>query len=123
LQLRLAAGHLAAAPPHVACLQAHLAIDNVDDSLLTRLFAIEYAVLFDVMNPGLATFGFPVPLGGTSNHFRTAVLREVHAWDAWNVTEDADLGLRLARLGYVVEDLPSTTLEEAPAGLPAWLAQ
>ena len=122
-QLRLAAGHLAAAPAHVACLQAHLAIDNIDDSLLTRLFAIEYAVLFDVMNPGLATFGFPVPLGGTSNHFRTAVLREVHAWDAWNVTEDADLGLRLARLGYVVEDLPSTTLEEAPAGLPAWLAQ
>ncbi|CUA88598.1 Glycosyltransferase, catalytic subunit of cellulose synthase and poly-beta-1,6-N-acetylglucosamine synthase [Chelatococcus sambhunathii] len=122
-QLRLAAAHLAAAPAHVACLQAHLAIDNVDDSLLTRLFAIEYAVLFDVINPGLATFGFPVPLGGTSNHFRTAVLRRVHAWDAWNVTEDADLGLRLARLGYAVEDLPSTTREEAPARLRAWLAQ
>ncbi len=122
-QLRLAAGHLAAAPAHVACLQAHLAIDNVDDGLLTRLFAIEYAVLFDVINPGLAAFGFPVPLGGTSNHFRTAALRSVHAWDAWNVTEDADLGLRLARLGYAVEDLPSTTREEAPARLRAWLAQ
>ena len=72
------------------------------------------AVLFDVINPGLAAFGFPVPLGGTSNHFRTAVLRDIQAWDAWNVTEDADLGLRLARLGYAVEDLPSTTREEAP---------
>lgn len=122
-QLRLAAASLAAAPERIACLQAHLAIDNVDDSLLTRLFAIEYAALFDVINPGLAAFSLPVPLGGTSNHFRTAVLRRIHAWDAWNVTEDADLGLRLARLGYAVADLPSTTHEEAPARLRAWLAQ
>ena len=57
------------------------------------------------------------PLGGTSNHFRTSVLRDIHGWDAWNVTEDADLGIRLARLGYAVKDLPSSTLEEAPGTL------
>jgi glycosyltransferase XagB len=122
-QLREAAERFLRAPRELACLQARLAIDNCEDSWLTRLFAIEYAVLFDVLNPGLAGLGLPLPLGGSSNHFRTAVLREVCGWDAWNVTEDADLGLRLARFGYGVGILPSTTQEEAPARIDAWLRQ
>jgi hypothetical protein len=113
-QLRLAIDTFARLPRDVACLQARLTIDNTDDSWLTRLFTIEYAALFDVFNPGLVEIGSPIALGGTSNHFRTAVLQEIHGWDAWNVTEDADLGIRLARLGYRVEDLPSSTLD-APA--------
>lgn len=64
-----------------------------------------------------------MPLGGTSTHFRTAALVEAGGWDAWNVTEDADLGIRLAVLGYRVADLPSATLEEAPATIPAWMHQ
>jgi cellulose synthase/poly-beta-1,6-N-acetylglucosamine synthase-like glycosyltransferase len=91
--------------------------------MLTRFFTVEYAALFDVMNPALATFDMPVPLGGTSNHFRTGILRGLHGWDAWNVTEDADLGIRLALAGYRVADLPSATLEEAPATVRAWLKQ
>ena len=122
-QLREAAERFLRSPRELACLQARLAIDNIEDSWLTRLFAIEYAVLFDVLNPGLAGLGLPLPLGGSSNHFRTAVLREICGWDAWNVTEDADLGLRLARLGYRVGILPSSTQEEAPARLDAWLTQ
>jgi cellulose synthase/poly-beta-1,6-N-acetylglucosamine synthase-like glycosyltransferase len=122
-QLRLAAARFAQIPPGVACLQARLTIDNTDDSWLTRFFTIEYAALFDVINPGLAEIGSPIPLGGTSNHFRTSVLKDVHGWDAWNVTEDADLGLRLARLGHGVMDLPSSTLEEAPSTLRAWMQQ
>ncbi|MGH6835567.1 MAG: glycosyltransferase family 2 protein [Methylocella sp.] len=122
-QLREAAERFLRAPRELACLQARLAIDNIEDSWLTRLFAIEYAVLFDVLNPGLAGLGLPLPLGGSSNHFRTEVLREVCGWDAWNVTEDADLGLRLARFGYGVGILPSSTREEAPARIDAWLRQ
>jgi glycosyltransferase XagB len=122
-QLRLAVTRFAEAPPRVACLQARLTIDNTDDTWLTRLFTIEYAALFDVFNPGLAEIGSPIALGGTSNHFRTSVLRKVHGWDAWNVTEDADLGIRLARLGYEVRDLPSSTLEEAPGTLRLWMRQ
>ncbi len=122
-QLRLAVARFAQLPPGVACLQARLTIDNTDDSWLTRLFTIEYAALFDVVNPGLAEIGSPIPLGGTSNHFRTSVLRDIHGWDAWNVTEDADLGFRLARLGHGVMDLPSSTLEEAPSTLRAWMQQ
>jgi cellulose synthase/poly-beta-1,6-N-acetylglucosamine synthase-like glycosyltransferase len=122
-QLRLAVARFAEAPPRVACFQARLTIDNTDDTWLTRLFTVEYATLFDVFNPGLAEIGRPIALGGTSNHFRTAVLRNVHGWDAWNVTEDADLGIRLARLGYEVKDLPSSTLEEAPGTLPLWMRQ
>jgi cellulose synthase/poly-beta-1,6-N-acetylglucosamine synthase-like glycosyltransferase len=76
-----------------------------------------------VFNPGLAEIGSPVALGGTSNHFRTSVLRKIHGWDAWNVTEDADLGIRLARLGFEVKDLPSSTLEEAPGTLRLWMRQ
>ena len=122
-QLRLAVSRFAQAPPHVACLQARLTIDNTDDTWLTRLFTVEYAALFDVFNPGLAEIGSPIALGGTSNHFHTSILRKVHGWDAWNVTEDADLGIRLARLGYEVIDLPSSTFEEAPGTLRLWMRQ
>jgi cellulose synthase/poly-beta-1,6-N-acetylglucosamine synthase-like glycosyltransferase len=122
-QLRKSVATFAYLPDEFACLQARLTIDNTDDSWLARMFTIEYAALFDVFNPGLAEIGSPIALGGTSNHFRTAVLRDVCGWDAWNVTEDADLGLRLSRLGYRVVDLPSSTLEEAPITLRAWMNQ
>jgi cellulose synthase/poly-beta-1,6-N-acetylglucosamine synthase-like glycosyltransferase len=122
-QLRLAIATFARQPQDVACLQARLVIDNTGDNWLTRLFTIEYAALFDVINPGLAALRCPVPLGGTSNHFRTTVLKAVGGWDAWNVTEDADLGIRLALMGYRVADLPSSTLEEAPGRPRAWMRQ
>src|SRR6185437_5600931 len=83
----------------------------------------EYAGQFDVFLPGLAVMGLPLPLGGSSNHFRTATLRAAGAWDSYNVTEDADLGMRLARLGYRTATIASTTHEEAPARLGAWLRQ
>jgi cellulose synthase/poly-beta-1,6-N-acetylglucosamine synthase-like glycosyltransferase len=121
-QLRRAVSLFRDLPEHVACLQARLAIRE-PHNWLTRLFAIEYAALFDVINPGLIASGVPLPLGGTSNHFRTAALRDLVGWDAWNVTEDADLGIRLARLGYAVHDLPSSTYEEAPPTLGVWLRQ
>jgi cellulose synthase/poly-beta-1,6-N-acetylglucosamine synthase-like glycosyltransferase len=122
-QLLAAATRFHRLPRRVACLQARLSIDNYRDSLLSRLFAIEYAGLFDVTKPGLARSALPVPLGGTSNHFRVAALRALDGWDAWNVTEDADLGFRIARRGWLVADLASTTEEEAPATLPIWLNQ
>lgn len=122
-QLRAAAAAFRARSRHVACLQAELAIDHPDETWLTRMFALEYAGLFGVVMPGLAALGLPVPLGGTSNHFRVDALRRVNGWDAWNVTEDIDLGFRLARFGYRVEALPSTTFEEAPLTLAAWLPQ
>jgi cellulose synthase/poly-beta-1,6-N-acetylglucosamine synthase-like glycosyltransferase len=122
-QLRLAVETFARVPLDVGCLQARLVIDNTDDGWITRLFTIEYATLFDVINPGLARLDMPVPLGGTSNHFRKSVLQRLQGWDSWNVTEDADLGIRLAVAGCRVADLPSATLEEAPATLTAWMKQ
>ncbi|MEH3146156.1 MAG: glycosyltransferase [Methylobacterium frigidaeris] len=122
-QLRHAASIFAASPRRTACLQGRLVIDNTDDSWLTRCFTLEYAALFDVLGPALAAGRLPMPLGGTTTHFRTGVLRELHGWDAWNVTEDADLGIRLALAGYHVGDLPLATLEEAPLELRPWLRQ
>lgn len=123
LQLRLAAEGFARAPSQLACLQAKLVIENVQDRWLTQLFAIEYAALFELQNVGLADLGLPFPVSGSSNHFRTSVLREIHGWDAWNVTEDADVGLRLARFGYSIDMLDSITHEEAPVSIDAWLKQ
>ncbi|MCA0400003.1 MAG: glycosyltransferase [Proteobacteria bacterium] len=122
-QLLRAAALFAQTQGEVACLQARLAIINPRDGFLTRRFAIEYAALFDCTKAGAARAGWPVPLGGSSNHFRLPVLRQIGGWDAWNVTEDADLGIRIARFGWRVEDLPSTTWEEAPNTLVAWLHQ
>lgn len=122
-QLKKAASRFAHADSKLACLQARLTIDNLNDSWLTHQFALEYAGLFDVMLDGLAQLHKPIPLGGTSNHFRRAALESVGGWDPWNVTEDADLGLRLYRSGYRVETLRSTTHEEAPVTMKAWLNQ
>ena len=122
-QLRMAVDHFERAEPGVECLQGRLAIDNPRDSWLARLFALEYAALFDVINPGLARLRLPIALGGTSNHFRVETLRRLNGWDAWNVTEDVDLGIRLARFGHRVDMLASTTYEEAPYRLSAWLRQ
>jgi cellulose synthase/poly-beta-1,6-N-acetylglucosamine synthase-like glycosyltransferase len=123
LQLREAIAIFESSEREVACLQARLTIDNRNEGWFARLFAIEYATLFDVINPGLAWLGMPLPLGGTSNHFRTSVLRDLHGWDAWNVTEDADLGLRLVRAGYTVDVLASSTREEAPVRAGQWMRQ
>ena len=122
-QLRLAAACFATSTPETMCLQAHLTIDNLADSWLSRFFALEYAALFEVINPGLLKAGFPILLGGTSNHFRTEALVKMGGWDAWNVTEDADLSFRMAKSGYRTAELNSRTLEESPTTFGIWLRQ
>lgn len=87
------------------------------------MFAVDYAVWFRTLLPGLARLNAPIPLGGTSNHFRIRALIDAGAWDPFNVTEDADLGIRLARLGHRVAILDSATFEEPPRNFGIWLRQ
>ncbi len=122
-QLRKAASVFRRAPAGVACLQARLDYFNARENWLSRQFTIEYATLFRGLLPLLSRFGLPLPLGGTSNHFRIGVLRGLGAWDPYNVTEDADLGMRLHRAGYRVETLDSTTYEEACCQSMPWVKQ
>jgi cellulose synthase/poly-beta-1,6-N-acetylglucosamine synthase-like glycosyltransferase len=122
-QLRMAAEKFAAADESLACLQAELTFYNPSENWLTRQFTIEYAMLFKLALPSLAQEKLPLLLGGTSNHFRTKILRDIGAWDPFNVTEDADLGMRLARLGYQTSVLESTTYEEANVAFWNWLHQ
>ncbi|MFV2092826.1 MAG: glycosyltransferase, partial [Hyphomicrobiales bacterium] len=122
-QLRIAARAFSQSPEKLACLQCRLGFYNAGQNWLTRQFAIEYAALFDVILPALDRLGLPMMLGGTSNHFRTFALVRAGGWDAFNVTEDADLGFRLARLGYKCGWLNCLTLEEAAAGPRNWFAQ
>lgn len=122
-QLRRAVEAFRAAPPEMICLQARLSYWNVDENALTRFFTLEYAHWFDLMLDGLAALRLPIPLGGTSNHFRVAPLRAVGAWDPHNVTEDADLGLRVAGHGMTVSTLASTTDEEACCRPWPWIKQ
>jgi len=107
----------------LACVQARLVIDNTKNSWFTRMFAAEYAALFDLFLPGIAAWRLPLPLGGSSNHFCTEILVGAGAWDPFNVTEDADLGMRLARLGYHTSIIDSATYEEAPRSFMPWLRQ
>lgn len=122
-QLREAAETFAAGGDRLGCLQAPLSIANDRESLLTRLFAAEYDGLFRVLLPALSRFGWPIPLGGTSNHFRRTALDQSLGWDPWNVAEDADLGFRLARNGWRMGTITLPTAEEAPARLDGWLGQ
>lgn len=122
-QLRKAAAAFARGPANLACLQAELTFYNPNENWLTRQFTVEYAILFGLILPSLAREHLPWPLGGTSNHFRTEILREVGAWDPFNVTEDADLGLRLARFNYLSQVLDSKTFEEANTKFGNWIQQ
>ena len=118
-QLKKAVARFAQSDSRLACLQARLGIYNADQSWLTRLFSLDYLLWFQALLPGLDL----VPLGGTSNHFRTRALRQLGGWDPYNVTEDADLGVRIARAGLSIGLLDSTTWEEAVPTPLAWLRQ
>ena len=122
-QLKKAVLAFEAAPPRTACVQSRLNFYNPRQNLLTRFFAGDYSAWFDLQLPGLSALGAVIPLGGTSNHFRTAVLRELLGWDAYNVTEDCDLGVRLCRAGYATAMMDSTTWEEACSSVPFWIRQ
>ncbi len=111
------------APHEVACIQGVLDFYNARTNALTRCFTIDYAVWFRLILPGLERLGLVLPLGGTTVFFRRTALEALGRWDAHNVTEDADLGLRLARRGYRCAFLPTVTEEEATATIPAWLRQ
>jgi glycosyltransferase XagB len=122
-QLRIAAARFRAGGDRLACVQAKLMVHNGGDSFVARQFALEYCLRYELTLPGLARLGMPVPLGGTSNHFRTDVLRRLGGWDAWNVTEDADLGMRTRALGYDVQVIDSVTWGEAPTRVRPWVRQ
>lgn len=107
----------------IVCLQSRLGFYNGNENWLTRQFAIEYAAWFHLILPGLYALDLPIPLGGTSNHFRTDALRQLDGWDPYNVTEDADLGIRIAANGLRTAILPSTTWEEANCKTGNWLRQ
>jgi cellulose synthase/poly-beta-1,6-N-acetylglucosamine synthase-like glycosyltransferase len=107
----------------LACIQAPLNWFNRNENWLTRQFAMEYAAHFHALLPLYARLGWPLPLGGTSNHFCACALRRAGGWDAYNVTEDADLGFRLHRLGYRSDVIAPMTMEEAPIRAWPWICQ
>ena len=107
----------------LACLQSPLVPHNGNESWISGQFALEYSVQFGLIVPGLTLLDLPVPLGGTSNHFDRKLLEAVGGWDPYNVTEDADIGFRLAQEGYRVKCIIPPTYEEAPVSIPAWVRQ
>ena len=122
-QIDRIAARFATAPPDLVCLQGVLDYYNPRQNWLARCFTIEYASWFRVMMPGMARLGLAIPLGGTTLFFRRAALEHLGGWDAHNVTEDADLGFRLARHGYRTEMIATTTGEEANCHPLPWIRQ
>ncbi|WP_425364691.1 glycosyltransferase family 2 protein [Candidatus Tisiphia endosymbiont of Mystacides longicornis] len=110
-------------PKEYVCLQAKLNFYNENENLLTKLFSIEYCLWFKYLLKGLSLMNLPVTLGGTSNHFKVDALQKIGFWDAYNVTEDADLGIRLYSFGYKVHMIDSYTLEESPIDIINWINQ
>lgn len=110
-------------PEKICCLQARLNYYNPNYNLLTRLFTAEYSLWFGLVLPAFQSINTTIPLGGTSNHFKTSVLRKIGGWDAYNVTEDCDLGIRLFVEGYKTAIINSETLEEANSNVHNWIRQ
>ncbi len=107
----------------IACLQTKLDHYNPKQSLVTRLFNSEFSFHYDYFMPGLQKLGVPLPLSGHSTHFRTEMISQIGAWDPYNVTEDCDMGIRLARIGQKTGILDSTSQEEATADFKSWVLQ
>lgn len=122
-QLKQVIAKFSTATPEVICIQAKLNFYNKRESLITKFFSIEYSVLFDYFLRGLTKLNMPIPLGGTSNHFIREKLQKIGAWDPFNVTEDAEIGIRLYSMGYKIDLINSYTLEESPIEIKAWLVQ
>ena len=122
-QLKKVYATFAANGPSLGCVQCQLNFYNADQNWLTRWFTIEYTLWFDLLLPGMQRAQAAIPLGGTSNHFRRDLLERLRAWDPYNVTEDADLGVRLAKFGYRTAVIDSTTYEEANPALGNWIRQ
>ncbi|MCP5369814.1 MAG: glycosyltransferase [Rickettsiaceae bacterium] len=122
-QLMKALQAFAVLPENYVCVQARLNFYNAHKNLLTRLFSVEYNIWFGYLLRGLSLLELPVPLGGTSNHFKVIKLKEAGLWDAYNVTEDADLGIRLYLQGYKIYMIDSITMEEAPDHCITWIGQ
>ena len=122
-QLKKAVIGFSRAGAKTICLQSRLNFYNPRQNLITRLFTAEYSAWFDLSLPGLSAVGAVIPLGGTSNHFVTAKLKDLLGWDAFNVTEDCDLGIRIQRAGYGTRMLRTTTWEEACGRLRFWIPQ
>ncbi|ANE48693.1 glycosyl transferase [Paenibacillus swuensis] len=110
-------------PEEFVCIQAKLNYFNSDQNLLTRWFTQEYSMWFELLLPGIMQLDVPIPLGGTSNHFKMKVLQDLGAWDPYNVTEDADLGVRLYKHGYKTAIVDSRTWEEANSRTGNWIRQ
>ena len=108
---------------NVVCIQARLNYFNSEENWLTRMFTLEYSLWFDFFLPALEALRIPIPLGGTSNHFRSDLLLQFNGWDPYNVAEDADLGVRFTQCGYRVGVVNSTTFEEANNHVPNWIRQ
>ncbi|MFI6041539.1 glycosyltransferase [Nocardia sp. NPDC051321] len=123
LQLRRVVAAFAELPDDVVCIQAKLAFHNGRQNLLTAWFTADYGLWFGFLLPGLMRSKAPIPLGGTSNHFKRDVVTDIGAWDPYNVTEDADLGVRIAVSGYRTAVIDSTTLEEANPDPINWVRQ
>lgn len=123
LQLRRVVAAFAELPGDVVCIQAKLAFHNGRQNLLTAWFTADYGLWFGFLLPGLMRSKAPIPLGGTSNHFKRDVVTDIGAWDPYNVTEDADLGVRIAVSGYRTAVIDSTTLEEANPDPINWVRQ
>jgi cellulose synthase/poly-beta-1,6-N-acetylglucosamine synthase-like glycosyltransferase len=123
LQLRRVAAVFRGLDDSYACVQARLEFYNSRQNQITKWFTLDYAIWFDWFLPGLVADADVVPLSGTSNHFRTATLLDAGGWDPFNVTEDADLGVRLRRLGHSIALIDSATGEEATSDFVNWVKQ
>ncbi|MFZ4601468.1 MAG: glycosyltransferase [Caulobacterales bacterium] len=122
-QLRAALDAFAAHGADLGCVQAPLVVANGDRAWIARQFAAEYAIQFGELLPFFALAKLPFAIGGTSNHFRTSALITCGGWDPYNLTEDADIGFRLARRGWRMTMIDAPTLEDAPTDMAAWIKQ
>lgn len=121
-QMKKAAFYLMNSKEEVCC-QAKIRISNKSQNWITRNFATEYFEWFEFHLNKLSDKNLPFGLGGNSFYISTECLRKAGAWDAYNVTEDVDLSVRLIKQGVKLKILDSYTDESCPDSSTNWINQ
>lgn len=110
--------------PEAGYLHSRMDVYNADENWITRLYTGEFCYFYHYYLPGLVASNFPLPISGHSTYFRREVIEKVGAWDAYNVAEDCDIGIRIYRKGFGSGRMLDThTWEQSTTTIPTWVRQ
>ncbi|PID52281.1 MAG: hypothetical protein CR972_02285 [Candidatus Moraniibacteriota bacterium] len=110
---------------HADIVQSGVQLMNFNSNWYSLFNVMEYYFWFKSVLHFFANNGM-IPLGGNTVFFKKHWLERVGGWDEKNLTEDADIGIRMSAAGArtkVIYDEEHVTREETPPSVAQFIKQ